>query len=82
MSVSGIKGMRTIDIVFCGLFAAAMTDSGLSRVNAVCIGRQTAAEARARGMRTWISEKATLESLVKRVEEAACELTNDEKGEN
>ena len=58
-------------------FAAAVEGADLSRVNAVCIGRQTAAEARNRGMRTWIAEKATLEALVKRAEEAAEELKND-----
>ena len=58
-------------------FAAAVEGADLSRVNAVCIGRQTAAEAQKRGMRTWIAEKATLEALVKRVEEAAEELSNE-----
>ena len=58
-------------------FAAAVPDVDFSRVNAVCIGRQTAAEAQKRGMRVWISEKATLESLVKRVEEAARELKDE-----
>ena len=54
-------------------FAAAVKDVDFTKVNAVCIGRQTAAEAQKRGMRTWISEKATLESLVRRLEEAALE---------
>ena len=58
-------------------FAAAVPGVDFTRVNAVCIGRQTAAEAQARGMRVWISEKATLESLVMRVEEAARELNNE-----
>ena len=62
-------------------FAAAVPDVDVSRVNAVCIGRQTAAEAQKRGMRTWVSEKATLEALVKRVEEAARELKDKRKGE-
>jgi uroporphyrinogen III methyltransferase/synthase len=34
------------------------------KVKAVCIGEQTAAEARKYGMRTFISEKASIESLV------------------
>ena len=55
-------------------FAAAVPDADFSRVHAVCIGRQTAAEAQKRGMRTWVSERATLEALVKAVEEAAREL--------
>jgi uroporphyrinogen III methyltransferase/synthase len=55
-------------------FATSVPDVDFSRVNAVCIGRQTAAEAQKRGMRTWIAEKATLEALVKAVEEAAREL--------
>lgn len=59
-------------------FAASVPDVDFSRVNAVCIGRQTAAEARKRGMRTWIAEKATLEALVKAVEEAARELKGNE----
>ena len=58
-------------------FAAAVPDVDYSKVNAVCIGRQTAAEARKRGMRTWVSEKATLESLAKRVEDAARELKDE-----
>ena len=59
-------------------FAAAVKDADFSRVNAVCIGRQTAAEAQKRGMRIWIAEKATLESLVKRLEEAA-HILKDER---
>ena len=58
-------------------FAAAVQDVDFTKVNAVCIGRQTAAEAQKRGMRTWISEKATLESLVRRLEEAARELKDE-----
>ena len=54
-------------------FAAAVPEADFTRVNAVCIGRQTAAEAQKRGMRTWIAEKATLEALVKRAREAAGE---------
>ena len=61
-------------------FAAAVKDVDFAKVNAVCIGKQTAAEARKRGMRTWVSERATLESLVKRVEEAADELKIERKG--
>lgn len=55
-------------------FAASVPDVDFSRVNAVCIGKQTAAEAQKRGMRTWIAERATLEALVEAVEEAAGKL--------
>ena len=41
----------------------------LSAVKAVCIGRQTAAEAEKHGMKTYISEEATLESLIDKLEE-------------
>ena len=60
-------------------FAAAVPDADLSKVNAVCIGRQTAAEAQKRGMRTWIAERATLEALVKRVEDAAITIRGNEE---
>jgi len=59
-------------------FAAAVSDVDFSKVNAVCIGKQTAAEAQRRGMRTWTARKATLEALVEAVEEAAGEMRNDE----
>ena len=52
-------------------FAAVAEGADLTKVNAVCIGRQTAAEAEKRGMRVWISEKATLEALVECVMRAA-----------
>lgn len=45
----------------------------LSSVKAVCIGRQTAAEAAKHGMQTFVSEQATLESLVSRIEEIGAE---------
>ena len=54
-------------------FAAVAEGADLTKVNAVCIGRQTAAEAEKRGMRVWISEKATLEALVECVKRAALE---------
>ena len=60
-------------------FAAAVPDVDYSRVNAVCIGKQTAAEARKRGMRTWVAEKATLEALVKAMEEAARETMGNQE---
>lgn len=55
-------------------FAAATPELDFSSVNAVCIGRQTAAEAQKRGMRVWVAEKATLEALVQRVKEVALEV--------
>ena len=45
-------------------FIAGVPDADFTKVNAVCIGRQTAEAAKGYGMRVWISEKATLESLV------------------
>jgi uroporphyrinogen III methyltransferase/synthase len=52
-------------------FVNAYPDLDMSRVKAVCIGRQTAAEASKHGMKTYISAEATLDSLVRRLEEAA-----------
>ncbi|MBR6259678.1 MAG: uroporphyrinogen-III C-methyltransferase [Oscillospiraceae bacterium] len=52
-------------------FAAAVKDIDYTKVRAVCIGRQTEAAARLLGMKTWVSEKATLESLAECVELAA-----------
>ena len=60
-------------------FAAVMDGADLSGVRAVCIGRQTEAEARKRGMRTWISDRATLESLADCVERAAREVREEEE---
>ena len=40
-----------------------------SDIKAVCIGRQTAAEAEKYGMKTFIADEATLDSLVKKIEE-------------
>ena len=40
-----------------------------SKVRAVCIGKQTKAEADGHGMVTYVSDKATLGSLVSRLEE-------------
>lgn len=54
-------------------FAAGAAGADFAKVNAVCIGRQTAAAARALGMRVWISDKATLSSLADCVEKAARE---------
>ena len=48
-------------------FAESCPDADFAKIEAVCIGRQTAAEARKRGMRVTIAEKATLEALVEAV---------------
>ena len=57
-SASTVKGL-----------AAICKPEELSCVKAVCIGRQTAAEAEKHGMQVFVSEQATLESLVSRIEE-------------
>ena len=54
-------------------FAAGCRLEDLSGIKAVCIGKQTAAEAEKHGMTTYISEEATLESLVSRLEEIGAE---------
>jgi uroporphyrinogen-III synthase len=41
-----------------------------SKISAVCIGRMTAAEAEKYGMKVFVSEQATLGSLVQRLEDA------------
>lgn len=50
-------------------FAEAVKGLDFSRVKAVCIGRQTKAAADSLGMETYMSEKATMDSVVERVEE-------------
>lgn len=50
-------------------FAQAAEGLDLTKVRAVCIGRQTKAAADALGMETYMSEKATMDSLVEKVEE-------------
>lgn len=55
-------------------FAASIGDMDYSRVRAVCIGKQTQAAALEYGMKTWVSDKATLPSLVECLERAAKEL--------
>ena len=52
-------------------FAAAMEGLDLSGVRAVCIGKQTKAAADGYGMKTSMAEKATLDSVVEAVIEAA-----------
>ena len=55
-------------------FAHAYPDMKFRKVRAVCIGEQTAAEARNHGMRTAVSKEATLESLVNCLEEVVTRI--------
>ena len=48
-------------------FAGALEGLDFSKVNAVCIGKQTKAAADALGMHTWMAEKATMDSVVERI---------------
>jgi uroporphyrinogen III methyltransferase/synthase len=57
-------------------FAAGMAGLDLG-VKAVCIGKQTRQAADALGMKTWVAQRATLESLADAVEEAALEMRNE-----
>ena len=54
-------------------FSAVMKDADLSRIKAICIGRQTRAAARAQGMETRMAEKATLDALLDAVVQCAAE---------
>ena len=50
-------------------FAEGTQGLDYSTVKAACIGKQTKAAADAYGMQTWMSKKATIESLIELVEE-------------
>lgn len=52
-------------------FAGSVSGADMHRVKAVCIGQQTAAAAKALGMRIWIASKASLEALAQELEDAA-----------
>lgn len=54
-------------------FGAVMKDADLSKIKAICIGRQTRAAADAQGMETRMSERATLDALVDAVVKCAAE---------
>lgn len=54
-------------------FSAVMKDADLSRIKAVCIGRQTRAAAEAQGMETRMAVKATLDALLEAVVQCAAE---------
>lgn len=56
-------------------FLAAVPGLNMGEITAVCIGRQTEAEARKAGMKTIVSEKATLESLAECVEQVYLKRT-------
>ena len=55
-------------------FALSAGDVDFTKVRAVCIGKQTEAEAAKLGMKTWTAEKATLDSLTEKLEQAAAEI--------
>ena len=57
-------------------FSAVMKDADLSRIKAICIGRQTRAAAQAQGMETRMAEKATLDALLDAVMLCAAEDRN------
>ena len=52
-------------------FAAAAPELDYTKVRAVCIGRQTKAAADALGMQTWMSEKASIDSLIEKLTEVS-----------
>ena len=55
-------------------FAESLKGLDFTKVNAVCIGRQTCEAAEAYGMKTWTASKATLADLVECVKVAAAEI--------
>ena len=50
-------------------FAAAAGDIAYTDVQAICIGAQTKAAADAYGMQTYMAERATIDSLIEKLEE-------------
>ena len=57
-----------------GLLATVGADADLSRVTALCIGKQTAAEARKHDMTIKIAAQATIDALVELAQDAASSL--------
>jgi len=56
------------------IFAESMIDIDFSKIKAVCIGERTAGTARSYGMEAYVSTEATIDSMVKRIEEInACQ---------
>ncbi len=60
-------------------FVGSADGADVTKIKAVCIGRQTQAAAQAAGMATWTSEKATLESLCEKLQQAAAECRGADK---
>lgn len=52
-------------------FAAAAAGLDDTKVRAICIGRQTKEAADALGMQTWMSEKASIDSLIDKLMEVS-----------
>ena len=57
-------------------FSAVMEGADLSRIKAICIGRQTRTAAEAQGLQTRMAEKATLDALLDAVVQCAAEDRN------
>ena len=75
--LTGVEEFETGQIS-CAVFTSASTVKGFvegtkgldySKVKAACIGRQTKEAAESFGMKAYMSEKATIDSLVKLVED-------------
>lgn len=58
-------------------FTESLKGMDFTKVNAVCIGKQTEAAAKGYGMKTWTASKATLKDLVECVKVAARELKEE-----
>lgn len=58
-------------------FAASVHLEDYSILRAICIGRQTRAEADRLGMRTWMSQEASIDSLIRRLLEVHDEMVHD-----
>ena len=58
-------------------FTESLKGMDFTKVNAVCIGKQTEAAAKGYGMKTWTASKATLKDLVECVRIAAKELKEE-----
>ena len=58
-------------------FTESLKGMDFTKVNAVCIGKQTQAAAEQYGMKTWTASKATLKDLVECVKIAAKELKEE-----
>lgn len=63
-------------------FTVRLNGTDFTKVNAVCIGRQTRQAAEQYGMRTWTAEKATLPALVECVRKAASDIQSENQSNN